>query len=208
MFTAMPHQGQFALIKLDRRRTLSTVTERDEYGNSTEHAYRVVGPSSRLMIQQEETYYLGDRNNEEILQTYLAEGETAEDTDNEDYEQPKVQEQESEKQLQLIEPLDIPELRHNSPIPARTPDTHTLPLLMPKLQEKTILSKTENDDFIREHFNFIPETINKNETTQRETERKLNLLSKGELNCKNIIVDTLKFINIGSFHYEKTLKLK
>jgi hypothetical protein len=41
------------------------------------------------MMQEDEMYYLGLRTNEEVWQTYLAEGETNEDTDEE--EEPEQQ---------------------------------------------------------------------------------------------------------------------
>jgi len=99
MFTArLKHQGEHALFKQDGWGQ-PIVTERDEYGNPTEHAHWVVRRSSRFLVQEDEAYYLGDRNNEEIWETYLAEGDTAEDTDDEeeeenDDEQEQVQEEE------------------------------------------------------------------------------------------------------------------
>jgi len=94
MFTArLTHQGEHALFKQDKWGQ-PIVTERDEYGNPTEHAHWVVRRSSRFLVQEDEAYYLGDRNNEETWQTYLAEGESVEDTDNEKEEDENDDEQE------------------------------------------------------------------------------------------------------------------
>jgi hypothetical protein len=87
MFTArLTHQGEHALFKQDRWGQ-PIVTERDEYGNPTEHAHWIVRRSSRFAVLEVEHYYLGDRENEEIWQTYLAEGESVEDTDDEEEEE-------------------------------------------------------------------------------------------------------------------------
>ena len=97
MFTArLTHQGEHPLFKLDRKWGQPIVTERDEYGNPSEHAHWVVRRSSRFWVQDDEMYYLGLRSNEEVWQTYLAEGESAEDTDDEE-EQEQVQEDEEEE---------------------------------------------------------------------------------------------------------------
>jgi hypothetical protein len=90
MFTArLTHQGEHPLFKLDRW-DQPIVLKRDEYGNAVEHAHWNVRRSSRFMVLEDESYYLGDRENKDRWQTYLAEGESAEDTDDE-------QEQEQDK---------------------------------------------------------------------------------------------------------------
>ena len=191
MFTArLTHQGAHALFKLDRRWGQPIVTERDEYGNPSEHAHWVVRRSSRFLVQEDEMYYLGLRTNEEIWQTYLAEGETEEDTDNEeeedenddkkDDEEPEEPEEPEELVLQLENPLSIPELKHNSPILVPTPEpAKPLSLFMPANEEQP--SVEENDAFFRENFNIV-ETENDTgcENTNKLTKFQLEQLCRGE----------------------------
>ena len=182
MFTArLTHQGAHALFKLDRRWGQPIVTERDEYGNPSEHAHWVVRRSSRFMVQEEEHYYLGDRDNEEIWQTYLAEGESEEDTDDEQ-EEPEAE----EPLLQLESPLQIPELKHNSPVAVKTPAPKTLSLFMPsneeELKQEPEPPATENDAFIRENFVLAdPGALFKKSPDSLSAEE-LNDLSKGIIN--------------------------
>jgi hypothetical protein len=197
MFTArLTHQGEHALFKQDRWGQ-PIVTERDEYGNATEHAHWIVRRSSRFMVLEDENYYLGDRENEEIWQTYLAEGESVEDTDDEeepeedenddkkdDEEEPQEPEEpEPEPQeppLHLENPLSIPVLNHNSPIPVPTPEpAKPLSLFMPVNEEQP--SAEENDAFFRENFNIV-ETVNDTgcENTNKLTKFQLEQLCRGE----------------------------
>jgi len=101
MFTArLTHQGAHALFKLDRRWGQPIVTERDEYGNPSEHAHWVVRRSSRFLVQEDEMYYLGLRSNEEVWQTYLAEGESVEDTDDEEEDENDDKKDDEQEQVQ------------------------------------------------------------------------------------------------------------
>ena len=192
MFTArLTHQGAHALFKLDRRWGQPIVTERDEYGNPSEHAHWVVRRSSRVLVQEDEMYYLGLRSNEEVWQTYLADGETEEDTDDEeeedenddkkdDEEEPEDEQEPEEPLLQLETPLQIPVLNHNSPIPAPTPEpAKPLSLFMPANEEQP--SVEENDAFFRENFNIV-ETENDTgcENTNKLSKFQLEQLCRGE----------------------------
>ena len=191
MFTArLTHQGAHALFKLDRRWGQPIVTERDEYGNPTEHAHWVVRYSSRFLVQEDEMYYLGLRSNEEIWQTYLAEGETTEDTDNEEEEQDP--EDPEEPLLQLETPLQIPELKHNSPVVVKTPAPKPLSLFMPTNEEEP--TAAENDAFIRENFVLAYADALSNNSTESLSPYELNQLSKG-------IIDN----NIESFVFKKII---
>jgi hypothetical protein len=189
MFTArLTHQGAHALFKLDRRWGQPIVTERDEYGNPPEHAHWVVRRSSRFLVQEDEMYYLGLRTNEEIWQTYLAEGETEEDTDNEeeedenddkkDDEEPEDEEEEDiqaqeleqhESTLSLEEVIPIGELKRSSPI--HLGDNSQLSLLMPV--------EEDNDAEIRELFNVIESDGEKNESALSKFQ--LEQLARGHL---------------------------
>ena len=96
MFTArLTHQGEHALFKQDRWGQ-PIVTERDEYGNATEHAHWIVRRSSRTLVQDDEEYYIGvhREENEETWQTYLAEGESVEDTDDDEEQATDVKDDE------------------------------------------------------------------------------------------------------------------
>jgi hypothetical protein len=203
MFTArLTHQGAHPLFKLDRRWGQPIVTERDEYGNPSEHAHWVVRYSSRFLVQEDEMYYLGLRSNEEVWQTYLADGETEEDTDDEeedenddkkddeqepeDDEEPEEPEDDEEPEepeeplLHLETPLQIPELKHNSPIPVPTPEpAKPLSIFMPVIEEQP--SVEENDAFFRENFNIV-ETDNDAgcENTNKLTKFQLEQLCRGE----------------------------
>ena len=192
MFTArLTHQGAHALFKLDRRWGQPIVTERDEYGNPSEHAHWVVRRSSRFLVQEDEMYYLGLRSNEEVWQTYLADGETEEDTDDEeedenddkkdDEEEPEPEEPE-EPLLQLETPLQIPELKHNSPLAVKTPAPKTLSLFMPTNEEDPNPEEPtpeESDAFIRENFVLAdPDALFK-KSPDSLTPYELNDLSKG-----------------------------
>jgi hypothetical protein len=184
MFTArLTHQGEHALFKQDKWGQ-PIVTKRDEYGNATEHAHWIVRRSSRFMVLEDENYYLGDRENEEVWQTYLAEGESVEDTDDEKEEDEnddkKDDEEEPEPVLQLENPLSIPVLNHNSPIPVPTPEpAKPLSLFIPLNEEQP--SAEENDAFFRENFNIV-ETDNDTgcETTNKLTKFQLEQLCRGE----------------------------
>ena len=83
--------------------------------------------------------------------------------------------------LQLENPLQIPELNHNSPIAVPTPKP--LSLFMPSIEEQSI--SMENDKFINKYFvisNLDALSINHPESLGIE---KLNKLNKGFLG-KNI----------------------
>ena len=198
MFTArLTHQGAHALFKLDRRWGQPIVTERDEYGNPSEHAHWVVRRSSRFLVQEDEMYYLGLRSNEEVWQTYLADGETEEDTDDEEEAQePEEQEQEPEPEepeeplLQLESPPQIPELKHNSPVAVKTPAPKTLSLFMPSNPEEP--NPEENDAFIRENFALAdPDALFK-KSANTLSAQELNDLSKGILdnNIEDFVFNT------------------
>jgi hypothetical protein len=102
MFTArLTHQGEHALFKQDKWGH-PIVTERDEYGNATEHAHWIVRRSSRSIVQDDEELYIGvhREEDEEVWQTYLAEGETVEDTDDEEEEEEDDQKDDEQEQVQ------------------------------------------------------------------------------------------------------------
>lgn len=197
MFTArLTHQGEHALFKQDRWGQ-PIVTERDEYGNATEHAHWIVRRSSRFMVLEDENYYLGDRENEEIWETYLAEGESVEDTDDEEEPQEEPQEEpedeepeepeQEESVLHLEHPTPIPVLNHNSPIPVPTPEPpKPLSLFIPSKPKET--TAEENDAFFRENFNMI-ETCNDTgcENTNKLTNFQLEQLCRGEYLYKEIL---------------------
>jgi hypothetical protein len=115
------------------------------------------------MVKDDERF-LGHRTNEKKWQTYLSPGESAEDTDDEgEEENEKLQEEvEEEVAVLTLQPLvlEIPELKHNSPISQLTPEPprKTLSLLMPSHEEDADLEKIsqqENDAFMRENFNIV-----------------------------------------------------
>ena len=98
-----------------------------------------------------------------------------------DLEQYQDIEQCQDPYLQLENPLQIPELNHNSPIAVPTPKP--LSLFMPSIEEQSI--SMENDKFINKYFvisNLDALSINHPESLGIE---KLNKLNKGFLG-KNI----------------------
>ena len=194
MFTArlMNHREE-ALFKLDRW-DQPIVTERDEYGNPIRHDHWVVRPCSRVIVQDNERCYPNKRENKEKWETYLAQGESAEDTDEEEesetvLEEDEVVEGEKEEQVLSLEPvLEIPILNHNSPIPQLTPEPprKTLTLFMPQPEaelddpEAEQAKQLENDTFMRENFNIVGE-INLGECDSSAlSKEELKKLSRGE----------------------------
>jgi len=200
MFTArLNHHGEEALFKLDRW-DQPIVTERDEYGNPTRHEHWVVRLSSRQMIKDDERF-LGDRTNEKKWQTYLAPGESAEDTDDEEEEETeKLQEEEEEEApILTLQPilLEIPELKHNSPNSQLTPEPprKTLSLLMPEPNEEDVeiekVNQEANDAFMRENFNIVSEVDMSEYAECALSKEELKKLSRGEN------------VNIDNEYYDK-----
>jgi hypothetical protein len=113
----------------------------------------------------------------------LAEGESVEDTDDEE-----------EEQLQLVNPLPIPELNHNSPILVKTPEPKTLSLIMPTIEHRCpIKEKEENDAFIRENFNIIepgPDDVY-DKFSNALSDKQLDSLRRGENMCEAASLDEI-----------------
>jgi hypothetical protein len=172
------HRGEKALFKLDRWDQL-IVTKSDQYGNPTEHAHWIAKPSSRDALKNAESYY-GSRDNEEIWTRYLAPGESAQDTDDEEDKNEGVEEEREEgEQLHLINPLPFPELNHNSPILVPTPEPKHLSLFIPVAD--AYASTTENDDFIRENFVVIEPEMFYEKSPHALSCEQLKKLCKGQL---------------------------
>ena len=178
MFTArLTHQGQHALFKQDRWGQ-PIVTERDEYGNPSEHAHWVVMRSSRFMVQEEETYYLGDRENEEVWQTYLAEGESAEDTDDEEQEQEQQEDEPQEDEPQEHQFPPIPQLKRSTNVNALGGLSLEFPL--PDVyQEEECEAPEINETALRKLFNFPESSEVSVPTADSLTRKDLYKLSNG-----------------------------
>ena len=196
MFTArLNHHREEALFKLDKWGQ-PIVTERDEYGNPTRHDHWIVRPSSRLAMQNDERCVFGNRENREKWEIYLAPGESLEDSDDEE-EVEKIEE-EQEEVLTLEPVLEIPQLKHNSPVVQVTPEPprKTLSLFMPEPEvefEKEDIEKAiqaENDAFMRENFNIIG---NEKDWSEYEkytlSKEELKKLSRGENDYNYIFID-------------------
>jgi len=219
MFTArLTHQGEHALFKQDRWGQ-PIVTERDEYGNATEHAHWIVRRSSRSIVQDDEELYIGvhREEDEEVWQTYLAEGESVEDTDNEeepeedenddkkdDEEEPEDEEEEyiqdqeleqHESTLSLEEVIPIGELKRSSPI--HLGDNSQLSLLMPV--------EEDNDAEIRELFNVIESDGEKNESALSKFQ--LEQLARGHLQNTEDVVPDLFTSNTITFPNGQTIDI-
>jgi len=219
MFTArLTHQGEHALFKQDRWGH-PIVTERDEYGNATEHAHWIVRRSSRSIVQDDEELYIGvhREEDEEVWQTYLAEGESVEDTDNEeepeedenddkkdDEEEPEDEEEEyiqdqeleqHESTLSLEEVIPIGELKRSSPI--HLGDNSQLSLLMPV--------EEDNDAEIRELFNVIESDGEKNESALSKFQ--LEQLARGHLQNTEDVVPDLFTSNTITFPNGQTIDI-
>jgi hypothetical protein len=171
MFTArLSHHLEEAVFKLDRW-DQPIVTKIDEYGNATEHAHWVANPFSKKQFRQTELIF-GSRHNEEIWQTYLAEGESADDTD----------EEQEQKQFPPMPQLK----RCNAVTPEERIEDNTggLSLNIPKPyeeEEDDYEPPEKNEAALRELFNFH-ESAN-NITPAYLTNKELAQLSKGTYKC-------------------------
>lgn len=172
MFTArLNHHREEPVFKMDRW-DQPIVTKIDEYGNATEHAHWVANPFSKKQFQQTEMIF-GSRHNEEIWSVYLAEGETADDTD----EEPPAEEQEEHfppmPQLKRCNAVTAEEIIQNN--------SGGLSLTLPEPyqeKEEDYELPEGNEAALRELFNF-PENIVTTSIADSLTMKELHQLSRG-----------------------------